>query len=183
MTEHEGTATEATAEEATAEESADQPAEANAEAAESPQSNRVSNREARYRLRLREAEAQRDALQERVTGMQRQAAESIAGETLRKAAAIWAVAGLPDLLAPDGALHFVGVPAGKLKLPLTPLLTKRLRVMGSPIGGRGEIAKMLEIADTFGIEPVVETFALSEVNEALQRVRENSVRYRAVLFP
>ncbi|MCA9524058.1 MAG: NAD(P)-dependent alcohol dehydrogenase [Myxococcales bacterium] len=88
-----------------------------------------------------------------------------------------------DLLAPDGALHFVGVPAGKLKLPLTPLLTKRLRVMGSPIGGRGEIAKMLEIADTFGIEPVVETFALSEVNEALQRVRENSVRYRAVLFP
>lgn len=104
MTEHEGTATEATAEEATAEESADQPAEANAEAAESPQSNRVSNREARYRLRLREAEAQRDALQERVTGMQRQAAESIAGETLRKAAAIWAVAGLPDLLAPDGSV-------------------------------------------------------------------------------
>lgn len=91
--------------------------------------------------------------------------------------------GYLDMLAPDGVMSFVGVPEAKIELPIFKLLAKRLRVMGSPIGGRAEIHKMLEVADTFGIEPLVETFALSEVNEAIARVRNNTVRYRAVVFP
>lgn len=78
--------------------------EAPPEAPESAQDDRPANREAKYRIRLRETEAQRDALQERVTTMQRQAAEGIAAELLDKAAALWAVTDLQGLLDEQGDL-------------------------------------------------------------------------------
>lgn len=85
-------------------------------------------------------------------------------------------------LKADGTLSFVGVPDKDMKLPLFPLLVKRRRIMASPIGGRAMMREMLEVADTFGVTPLVETFPLSEVNAAIQKVRENKVHYRAVLL-
>ena len=61
------------------------------------------------------------------------------------------------------------------------LLNKRLRIMGSPIGGRAMINEMLEIAALQGITPVIEKFPATKVNEAIAKVRANQVRYRAVL--
>jgi uncharacterized zinc-type alcohol dehydrogenase-like protein len=86
-----------------------------------------------------------------------------------------------DLLAGDGTLTFVGVPDAPLTFPLLPLLVKRRRVMASPIGGRAEIVEMLEIAVRFGVRPVIEKFPMGNVNTALDKVRKNTVRYRAVL--
>ena len=43
------------------------------------------------------------------------------------------------------------------------------------------INEMLAIAEKFGIEPIVEVFAIAQANEAMQKVRDNQVRYRAVL--
>ena len=40
---------------------------------------------------------------------------------------------------------------------------------------------MLDLADRFGIEPVIERFRFAEINRALDAVRANRVRYRAVL--
>ena len=40
---------------------------------------------------------------------------------------------------------------------------------------------MLDFCARHGIEPVVEMFPMSQVNEALDRLREGKVRYRAVL--
>lgn len=54
--------------------------------------------------------------------------------------------------------------------------------MASPIGGRAIMGEMLEIADTHGVAPIVETFPSSEINEAIQKVRDNTVRYRAVVL-
>lgn len=85
-----------------------------------------------------------------------------------------------ELLKADGTFTLVAGP-GKLTLPFPALMSKRRRVMGSVIGGRAIMTKMLEVADTFGIEPVIETFAFEDVNEALQKVKENTIRYRAVL--
>jgi uncharacterized zinc-type alcohol dehydrogenase-like protein len=86
-----------------------------------------------------------------------------------------------NLLGSDGVLSFVGVPDEPLNIPLFPLLLKRRRVMASPIGGRAMMHEMLETAARFGIQPVVETFPLADVNLALARLRKNRVRYRAVL--
>jgi len=86
-----------------------------------------------------------------------------------------------NLLGSDGVLSFVGVPDEPLHIPLLPLLVKRRRVMASPIGGRAMMHEMLDVAARFGIQPVIETFPLSDVNNALAKLRKNRVRYRAVL--
>ena len=49
------------------------------------------------------------------------------------------------------------------------------------IGGGAMINQMLAIAQKFGIEPIIEVFAIAQANEAMQKVRDNQVRYRAVL--
>lgn len=88
-----------------------------------------------------------------------------------------------NLLDSDGTLTFVALPPEPMTFPLGLLLFKRRRVMASPIGGRAVMRDMLRTADTFGITPIIETFPLSEVNTAIRKVRENTVRYRAVLTP
>jgi uncharacterized zinc-type alcohol dehydrogenase-like protein len=42
---------------------------------------------------------------------------------------------------------------------------------------------MLGLADRLGVQPIVETFPLADANQAVARVRENKVRYRAVVIP
>lgn len=60
---------------------------------------------AKYRTRLRAAEAERDALATRVQSLQRAEAERLAGEHLAKGAALWAGGTeLADLLDVDGNL-------------------------------------------------------------------------------
>lgn len=53
--------------------------------------------------------------------------------------------------------------------------------MGSEIGSPAMIMEMLQIVDQFGIQPMIETFPLAQVNEALKKVQDNKIRYRAVL--
>jgi uncharacterized zinc-type alcohol dehydrogenase-like protein len=40
---------------------------------------------------------------------------------------------------------------------------------------------MLENAARFGVRPTIEKFPLAEVNAAIEKVRKNTIRYRAVL--
>jgi alcohol/geraniol dehydrogenase (NADP+) len=89
--------------------------------------------------------------------------------------------GYVDYLDSNGTFVFVGIPSEPLTIPITPLTSKQRRIMGSEIGSPAMIMEMLQIADTFGIQPMVETFPLAQANEALQKVRDNKVRYRAVL--
>ncbi len=100
---------------------------------------------------------------------------------LSTAPASIATSAFVNLLASDGTLCFVGVPDKPLSIDLFPLLVKRRRIMASPIGGRSMITSMLRDADRFGVAPVVETFPMCKADEALEKVRSNRVRYRAVL--
>lgn len=86
-----------------------------------------------------------------------------------------------EFLDADGTFSIVGVPEEPLNVPLFSLLTKRRRIMSSPIGGRAMMMEMLSVAEEFGIEPMVEVFPLEAANEAIEKVRNNRVRYRAVL--
>ena len=40
---------------------------------------------------------------------------------------------------------------------------------------------MLEFAAAHAVQPMIESYSMSAINEVLQRLRENRVRYRAVL--
>lgn len=83
-------------------------------------------------------------------------------------------------LGTDGTLVFVAAPA-KTSLVLPFLMNKRRRIMGSLIGGRATMLDMLQQADLHGIQPTIETFPFSRINDAIQKVRDNTIRYRAVL--
>ena len=81
----------------------------------------------------------------------------------------------------DGVLSVVGVPEEPLSIPVLAFQDKRRRIMGSSVGSRADMYEMLALAESYGIAPLVETFPLSRANEALDKVRANTVRYRAVL--
>lgn len=90
-------------------------------------------------------------------------------------------AGYAEYLDADGTLSIVGVPDQNISLPLFSMLMKRRRILASVIGGRAMMREMLSVAEKYQIEPIVETFPFPQANKALERVRNNQVRYRAVL--
>ncbi|MCB1143477.1 MAG: NAD(P)-dependent alcohol dehydrogenase [Leptospiraceae bacterium] len=81
----------------------------------------------------------------------------------------------------DGTLSFVGVPASPLKIHVGQLLAKRKKITASPIGGRFIMNEMLRISAEHEIFPVVEEFSKDEINLAIEKVKNNSIRYRAVV--
>jgi propanol-preferring alcohol dehydrogenase len=56
-------------------------------------------------------------------------------------------------------------------------------VKGSVIGTRKDMAKLVELAATSGIEVVIETNELNKANEVLSRLKNSDVEARAVLVP
>jgi len=84
-------------------------------------------------------------------------------------------------LKPNGVLCLVGAPPGLLQIPAAQLLSSQRVVCGSDIGSPGSIREMLAFAAEHGIGAQVETTPMAQVNEAVQRVRDNKVRYRMVL--
>lgn len=86
-----------------------------------------------------------------------------------------------NALRPKGRLHVVGAVAEPLSLPVFPLLLGQKSVSGSPVGSPNAIATMLDFAERHKIEPVVETFAFAQVNEAMERLRQGKANYRLVL--
>ncbi len=86
-----------------------------------------------------------------------------------------------NALRPKGRLHFVGVVPSAIKVHAFPLILGQKSLSASPLGSPATIAKMLDFAARHGIEPVTETFAFSEVNEALAHLEAGKARYRIVL--
>ncbi len=83
-------------------------------------------------------------------------------------------------LRPQGRLVLVGIPDSALKIMPFPLLAEK-SVSGGSCGGPSDTALMLEFAARSGVRPIVETFPMTKVNEALDHVRANKARYRVVL--
>ncbi|MFO7724527.1 MAG: zinc-binding dehydrogenase, partial [Oceanipulchritudo sp.] len=84
-------------------------------------------------------------------------------------------------LKPKGRLHFVGATLDPLDLSVFSLLLPQLSVSASPVGSPATLSRMLEFAGHHGIEPVVETFPMAKINEALERLKSGKARYRIVL--
>jgi alcohol/geraniol dehydrogenase (NADP+) len=84
-------------------------------------------------------------------------------------------------LRPNGTLCFVGVPPSPVTLHAFPMISGTRTVTGSPIGPPHRIREMLDVAARHGVKAKIERFAMGKVNEAIERVKKNKVRYRAVL--
>jgi uncharacterized zinc-type alcohol dehydrogenase-like protein len=79
-----------------------------------------------------------------------------------------------------GKLHIVGA-VPEVKATFFPLLAGQRSVGGSPIASPAHIADMLRFAERHGVTPVIETFAMADVNDALQHLESGDARYRIVL--
>ncbi|MBL0015364.1 MAG: NAD(P)-dependent alcohol dehydrogenase [Bacteroidetes bacterium] len=83
-------------------------------------------------------------------------------------------------LRPNGRICFVTGHATQLDVPASALLANK-GILGSQIGGRALMQEMLEFAARKGIVAKTEVMPLANVNAALDKVRDGSVRYRMVL--
>ncbi|WP_287129242.1 NAD(P)-dependent alcohol dehydrogenase [Candidatus Cyanaurora vandensis] len=84
-------------------------------------------------------------------------------------------------LRPKGRLHLVGAAPSPVSLPIFPMLLGQKSLSGSPLGSPATTAQMLDFAARHQVEPITETFAFSQINEALDRLRSGKARYRVVL--
>jgi uncharacterized zinc-type alcohol dehydrogenase-like protein len=84
-------------------------------------------------------------------------------------------------LRPTGTLCFVGVPPSPVSIHAFPLISGMRTVSGSPVGSPYGLREMLDVAARHGVKATVELFPLSKANEAIEKVKKNKVRYRAVL--
>ena len=85
------------------------------------------------------------------------------------------------LLAVDGTLVNVGVPAEPLSLHVMSLIGGRRSFAGSMIGGIALTQEMLDFCAEHDIGADIEVISADQVNEAYERVLASDVRYRFVI--
>ncbi|MCK4234345.1 NAD(P)-dependent alcohol dehydrogenase [candidate division WOR-3 bacterium] len=86
---------------------------------------------------------------------------------------------LLNTLKKNGRLVLLGFP--DVALNSTDLVTHQLSITGSFLGNRATMREMLSFAQAHGIVPKVELMPMTEVNEAIRKVKANKARYRIVL--
>lgn len=86
-----------------------------------------------------------------------------------------------DLLRPEGKLHYVGAVLKPLDIQAFNLIGGAKSIAGSPTGTASELRQMVEFAARTGVKPIIETYPMSQINEALDHMRAGKARYRIVL--
>ncbi len=85
-----------------------------------------------------------------------------------------------NALRPGGKLHLVGA-VPQVAASVFPLLGGERSIGGSPTGSIATAAKMLQFCSRHHIEPIIETFPMSEINAAMDHLASGKARYRIVL--
>jgi uncharacterized zinc-type alcohol dehydrogenase-like protein len=86
---------------------------------------------------------------------------------------------LLETLKKEGRIILVGFP--DVTFNSTDLVAHNLSITGSFLGNHATMREMLTFAQKHRIKPMVEIMPMSQVNEAIQRLKENKARYRIVL--
>ncbi len=86
-----------------------------------------------------------------------------------------------SLLKQDGTLALVGLPEKPPAVSVFSLITKRLSIAGSMIGGMPETQEMLDYCGKHNITADVEVIPVNQINEAFERMLRQDVKYRFVL--
>tara|TARA_B100000795_G_scaffold251348_1_gene220114 strand:- start:698 stop:1699 length:1002 start_codon:yes stop_codon:yes gene_type:complete len=86
-----------------------------------------------------------------------------------------------SIIKPRGRLHFVGAVLAPIETSVFSLMSGRKSISGSPVGSPTNIKKMLDFCSEHRISPMVEYFKFDQINDAIKKLRNNEVRFRAVL--
>ena len=84
-------------------------------------------------------------------------------------------------LKPKGRLHFVGATMEPLDVGVFSLLMGQKSISGSPVGSPTTIESMLEFALLHKINPQIEVYPMSKINEAFDHLKSGNAKYRIVL--
>ena len=88
---------------------------------------------------------------------------------------------LQRTLRNNGKFIMVGFSPDPVPFESVDLVVHQNSFTGSFLGSRKVMREMLEFSQAHGIKPKVELMPMSQVNEAIRRVKENKARYRVVL--
>jgi uncharacterized zinc-type alcohol dehydrogenase-like protein len=84
-------------------------------------------------------------------------------------------------LRPQGKLCLIGIPDKPVVFRAFGLIGGEKSIVGGQTGSVSDTAKMLAFTARHGITPIIETFAMSDANRALEHTRAGKARFRAVL--
>jgi len=88
---------------------------------------------------------------------------------------------LLNYMAPRGRVVVLSGLEEPMSVNIFPLLLKEIDVTGSIIGSPKIMREMLEFAAKHKVLPMIEKLPMSQVNDGIQKVLANTVRYRVVL--
>lgn len=88
---------------------------------------------------------------------------------------------LLHILKPDGTLVMVGLPIQPLEVYTINVVHGRKSLAGSNIGGIKETQEMLDFCAKHQITADIELINIQQINEALERLEKNKVKYRFVI--
>jgi len=83
-------------------------------------------------------------------------------------------------LRPEGAFHVVGV-ANEITARIGTLMGKQRSISASPTGSPSTIRDMLDFSARHKIKPLVEMYKMSDVNKAIDHLRNGKPKFRIVL--
>jgi len=89
--------------------------------------------------------------------------------------------GFVNALRPKGNLVILGASPSPLQIAGFSLIMGQKAIAGSPTGSPRDLHEMLDVAARHNIKAITESFKMKDANEAVKRVKNNKVRYRAVL--
>ncbi|CAI0435532.1 unnamed protein product, partial [Linum tenue] len=86
-----------------------------------------------------------------------------------------------ELLKVNGTMVIVGAPGKPLELPAFPLLFGKRTIKGGIIGGMKETQEMMDLCGKYKISCDIEVVKPDNINEALNCLAKNDVKYRFVI--
>lgn len=90
--------------------------------------------------------------------------------------------GYIQLLRVDGSFVQLGAPEdGAMSIPAFAMITKRVKLGGSLIGGPAEIKEMLNLAAEKKVHSWIQERPMKEANQAVIDMNDGKARYRYVL--
>jgi uncharacterized zinc-type alcohol dehydrogenase-like protein len=84
-----------------------------------------------------------------------------------------------EMLRKRGKVILSGFP--RINVSSVDLVTHELSIIGSFLGTQEEMREMLKFSAFHNIQPMIELMPLSQVNQAIEKLRQNKAHYRIVL--
>ena len=88
-----------------------------------------------------------------------------------------------QILNTGGALVFVCLFGKQMQVPLLPLVINEYRVLGSLWGNYNELCEVIELAANHKLKHELNRFSLSDINKAVDLLKDGNIKGRAVIVP